>query len=219
MVEFLGPNLLGDKFVPVAQQIIKHTNSTVAAVRQAAAYGIGIMAEKSGAAFQGISNDALLGLKYAIEFQMPASVAEKKNKVKQFNHARDNAVSALGKIIKFQSGFVDAPALVVNWVGLLPIKNDIDEAKVQNDFLADILVSNPTLVLGEQYQRFEQIVILLSEITNEKYVTEETGKKLATIIKNMASHETFSQQFWTIVNNKLVEKAQNNIKNAINAPQ
>lgn len=84
-------------------------------------------------------------------------------------------MSALGKIIKFQSGFVDAPALIVNWVGLLPIKNDVDEAKVQNEFLAQILTENPTLVLGEQYQRFEQIVLLLSEITNEKYVTQETG--------------------------------------------
>lgn len=175
MVEFLGPNLLGAQYFQVAQQIIKHCNSTVAAVRQAASYGIGIMAEKSGAAFQTIANDALMGLKLAIEFQMPASVQEKKTKVKQFNHARDNAVSALGKIIKFQSGFVDAPALIVNWVGLLPIKNDVDEAKVQNEFLAQILTENPTLVLGEQYQRFEQIVLLLSEITNEKYVNQETG--------------------------------------------
>jgi hypothetical protein len=34
---------------------------------------------------------------------MPANVKEKKTKVKQFMHAKDNAVSALGKIIKFQS--------------------------------------------------------------------------------------------------------------------
>lgn len=107
--------------------------------------------------------------------------------------------------------------MIVNWIGLLPIKNDVDEAKVQNEFLAQILTENPTLVIGEQYQRFEQIVILLSEITNEKYVTPETGHKLATILKNMASNPTFSEQFWTIVNNKLVEKAKNNIQNAINS--
>jgi hypothetical protein len=71
MVEFLGPNLLGANYVHVAKQIIKHCHSPVSAVRQAASYGIGIMAEKSGAAFAAVSNDALLGLKYAIEFQMP----------------------------------------------------------------------------------------------------------------------------------------------------
>lgn len=66
-------------------------------------------------------------------------------------HAKDNAVSALGKIIKFQHGTVDVKSLIPNWLGLLPIKNDVDEAKLQNDLLADLLVGNPTAVLGEQY--------------------------------------------------------------------
>lgn len=215
MVEFLGPALLGSNYVLVAQQIIKHCSSPVAAVRQAASYGIGIMAEKSGPAFAAVSNDCLQGLKIAIEFQIAAAVKEKKSKVKQFNHARDNAISALGKIIKFQSAIVNAPELIVNWLGLLPIKDDIDEAKVQNELLAQILIENPTLVLGESNQRFEQVVILLSTITNEKYVTPETGAKLATVIKGMSTHSTFSQQFQTIYTNKLVEKQQENIKKAI----
>jgi hypothetical protein len=59
------------------------------------------MADKAGPHFAEISNDCLLGLKAAIEFEMPASVKDKKSKVKQFMHAKDNAVSALGKIIKY----------------------------------------------------------------------------------------------------------------------
>jgi hypothetical protein len=39
---------------------------------------------------------------------MPASVKEKKSKVKQFNHARDNAVAALGKVIRYQTANIDA---------------------------------------------------------------------------------------------------------------
>ena len=97
------------------------------------------MAEKAGHHFAVISNDALLGLKYAIEFQMPPQVKEKKSKVKQFMHAKDNAVSALGKIIKFQSATVDVTSLIPNWLSLLPIKNDLDEAKVMNDFLTNFL--------------------------------------------------------------------------------
>ena len=50
-------------------------------------------------------------------------------------HAKDNAVSALGKIIKFQSGTVDAASLIPNWLALLPIKNDIDEAKLMNEMI------------------------------------------------------------------------------------
>ena len=68
MVEFLGPDLLGPHYITVAREIIKFCNHPVAAVRQAASYGIGIMAEKAGAHFSNISNDCLMGLKLAIEF-------------------------------------------------------------------------------------------------------------------------------------------------------
>ena len=97
------------------------------------------MAEKAGPHFSMISNDCLQGLKIAIEIQMPPQVKEKKSKVKQFMHAKDNAVSALGKIIKFQSATVDAASLIPNWLSLLPIKNDIDEAKNMNELLTTFL--------------------------------------------------------------------------------
>lgn len=139
MVEFLGPAYLQSNYVFVAREIIKHCNSSIAAVRQAASYGIGIMAEKAGPAFSEISNDCLMGLKLAIEYQMPASVKEKKTKVKQFYHAKDNAVSALGKVIKFQAATTDVASIVPNWLTLLPITHDVDEAKTQNEFLASML--------------------------------------------------------------------------------
>ena len=93
------------------------------------------MAEKAGAHFTSVSNDCLQGLKIAIEFQMPPQVKEKKSKAKQFMHAKDNAVSALGKIIKFQSATVDVASLIPNWLSLLPLKADLDEAKQMNEFL------------------------------------------------------------------------------------
>lgn len=82
MVEYLGPTFLGAHYFTVAREIIKYSNSNIAAVRQASSYGIGIMAEKAGPHFADIANDCLIGLKLAIEYQMPASVKEKKNKAK-----------------------------------------------------------------------------------------------------------------------------------------
>lgn len=51
MVEFLGPDVLKDHYVTVATQIIKFCNSPVPALRQAASYGIGVMAKNGGPAF------------------------------------------------------------------------------------------------------------------------------------------------------------------------
>lgn len=103
MVEYLGPEVLGAHYANVAGQIIKFCSSPVAALRQAAAYGIGVMAKNGGAAFATVVNECLLGLKQAIDYQMPAAIQEKKSKAKQFKHAKDNAVSALGKVIRYQT--------------------------------------------------------------------------------------------------------------------
>jgi importin-5 len=140
------------------------------------------MAEKAGSHFASISNDCLMGLKNAIEYEMPANVKEKKSKAKQFKHAKDNAVSALGKIIKFQQATIDINSLIPNWLSLLPIKDDVEEAKQMNELLTDLLQQNPIAVLGQSYERFELIVILLSEIYEKKFLNEETVPKLSILI-------------------------------------
>jgi hypothetical protein len=77
----------------------------------------------------GLVKDAcLMGLKNAIEFTMPTNVKNRKTKEKKFNYARDNAISALGKIIKYQTNTIDPVTIVPNWLGLLPLRVDIDES-------------------------------------------------------------------------------------------
>jgi hypothetical protein len=56
MVEYLGPEVLGSHYSNVAAQIIKFCASPVAALRQAASYGIGVMAKKGGATFATVVN-------------------------------------------------------------------------------------------------------------------------------------------------------------------
>lgn len=60
-----------------------------------------MIAEHGGQAFGGLSNTCLTALKVAIEFAMTPEIKAKKSKQTQFHHARDNAVAALGKVLKF----------------------------------------------------------------------------------------------------------------------
>ena len=203
MVEYLGPEILQQHYVTVATQIIKFCNSTVPALRQAASYGIGVMAQKGGAAFSQVVSICLEGLRVAIEYQMPEHVKAKKSKAKQFNHARDNAIAALGKVIRYQTANVDAQAIIPGWLTLLPIKHDVEEAKIQNEILAEMLTEHPQVIIGEQYQRFEQVVVILGEILDKKYITEQTGVKLATFIKNAAADPNLGAHFKVIYENKL----------------
>lgn len=101
MVEFLGPDFLGPVYPQIVQQICNYTNSKYAAIRQAAVYGIGMVAQHGGQTFSPLSMLCLQSLKTAIDFPLDASTKEKKSKLTQFHHARDNAVAALGKVLKY----------------------------------------------------------------------------------------------------------------------
>ena len=66
-----------------------------------------------------------------------------------------------------------------------------------------MLQEQPQLVLGEQYQRFEQVVLIISDILNKKYLNDDTTVRLATLVKGMAADPTFGPQFQLIYQNKL----------------
>ena len=210
MVEFLGYQYLGEHYPTVARQIIHFCNSPVPAIRQAASYGIGIMAQNGGDAYKLVSNDCLAGLKTSIEYHPPAG--DKKSKLKQYNHAKDNAVAALGKIIKYQTATIDPSQFVPHWISMLPLKNDLEESQGQNEILAQILTEQPQLALGEQFQRIEQIVLILGEILQKKYIKEDTGKLLATFVKNASVDPTIGPHFKTIFDNKLSNEAKERIQ-------
>jgi len=216
MVEYLGPDILQQHYVTVATQIIKFCNSPVPALRQAASYGIGVMAQKGGAAFSQVVRVCLEGLKIAIEYQMPEHVKQKKSKTKQFNHARDNAISALGKVVRYQTANVDAQTIIPGWLNLLPLKHDVEEAKIQNEILADLLLEHPQALIGDQYQRFEQLVVILGEILDKKYITEQTGVKLAGFIKQATADPNLGSHFKVIYENKLSQESQARIQKAMN---
>jgi len=67
MVEFLGPEVLGNHFGSVAEQIVNFCGSDDSGIRQAASYGVGILAQHGGSAYSNINNVCLQGLKTAIE--------------------------------------------------------------------------------------------------------------------------------------------------------
>ena len=73
--------------------------------------------------------------------------------------------------------------MIPNWLNLLPLKSDIDEAKIQYEILATIIQENPTLVFGDSYQRLEQVVSIFGEIFQKKYLNEQSGVKIASILQ------------------------------------
>jgi len=80
MVEYLGPDFLGPMYPNIAQQICSFSSSKFSAIRQAAVYGIGMIAQHGGAHFATISQLCLDSLKESISYPMDAATKEKKSK-------------------------------------------------------------------------------------------------------------------------------------------
>lgn len=101
IVEFVGQDLAGTKWSALADALIRFSNDSDDTVRQAAVYGLGMLATHSNQqTFQTMSQSILQSLNNSIA--MPLGKSKK-----AYSHARDNAISAVGKIIRFQPKSVD----------------------------------------------------------------------------------------------------------------
>jgi hypothetical protein len=107
MVEHLGPNYFSAQdYGIIVHTVCSFANNKSASLRQASAYGIGVIAQHGGHAFAAHADVCLQALKGAVEYGMSGKVHEKKTKQEQFYHAQDNAVASIGKVIKFQTQYV-----------------------------------------------------------------------------------------------------------------
>lgn len=206
MVEYLGPDFLGPLYPQIVGQICNYTNSKYAAIRQASVYGIGMVAQHGGNAFAPLSQQCLLSLKTAIDFPIDAATKEKKSKATQFYHARDNAIAALGKILKHQSGCVPMNDLVPFWMSNLPLTHDMEEAHIANKFLAEAMLKGPQFILGNNAERLEKLVMILGEICWKKQCEPETLDMLSVVIANMSQDVNVAGTFKTLCETKLSEE-------------
>lgn len=95
----------------------------------------------------------LQSLKAAIDFPLSSKIESKKIKQTQYQHARDNAIASIGKIIRFQTSFVMSNAqlqgnLVSYWISLLPFTHDEEEAQKNFEYVSDFLHADPGMILG-----------------------------------------------------------------------
>ena len=72
------------------------------------------------------------------------------------------------------------------------------------------------MILGEQFQRFEKLILILGEILQKKYVKEETGIKFAQFLKKAASDANLSAGLQQIIENKLSQESKERILQALN---
>ena len=171
LLEHLGYENLGDQFKSCFETLLRYSKSDNAVYRQAANYGFGIAAKFCPEGFKEYKDQVLECLKYGIDYP------KNESSTSEFHHARDNSLSALGKIMKFFADDINVAEIFPYWLNQMPIEHDHEEAKEMNDFLAEVLISNPKLVVGEQLSLVPKLIAMLAEQTTERTMNAETMEK------------------------------------------
>ncbi|KJH49786.1 HEAT repeat protein, partial [Dictyocaulus viviparus] len=180
-----------EQFVPLMLQCLVDEYPEV---RQAAAYGFGIMGMVGGAEYLNTVTNALEPLATMVSNPDARSTEEGSG-------ATDNGIAAVAKILKYSGANVDISQVVPAFLSWLPTHEDVSEAPYIYGYLADLIESNHPVVLGEDNCNLPRIVfIIVSAFTLEALPPNDEGaavaQRLQHILKVLRSN---SEMFEAVV--------------------
>ncbi|RXN29889.1 importin-5 [Labeo rohita] len=175
-------------------------------VRQAAAYGVGVMAQFGGESYRPAFTEAVPLLVGVI--QSPDSRA------KENVNATENCISAVAKVMKYRPECVNVNEILPHWLSWLPLNEDKEEAVHTFNYLCDLIESNNPIVLGPENANLPKIFIIIADgVANESIKGEDgCSKRLANVIRQVQ----VSGGLWTQCVSALNETQQKAIQDLLN---
>ena len=185
LIEYIGQDMLGDAVWNSMYKIITDlvTNKDVA-IRQAAAYGIGIFAKFTSKNFDNYSEGLINSLYNAMNIKNDEEEEDENEEYNTFGMSFDNMVSSIGKIIKYQFNSIVVQKrldeLINKWIKNLPIKYDDTEKEQQHEWLAELFLEKRQLIKEEYYSHYFETLVKIYEMKE----TSEKAKSMIKIIFN-----------------------------------
>ncbi|XP_070711530.1 importin-5 [Pempheris klunzingeri] len=175
-------------------------------VRQAAAYGVGVMAQNGGERYRPFCTEAIPMLVRVIQ----AADSRSKENV----NATENCISAVGKVMRFRPECVNVSEILPHWLSWLPLNEDKEEAVHTFDFLCDLIESNNPIVLGPDNSNLPKIFLIIADgVANDSVKSEDAcSKRLANVIRQVQ----VSAGLWTQCVSMLNETQQKAIQDLLN---
>ncbi|KAF6021838.1 hypothetical protein EB796_019853 [Bugula neritina] len=124
-------------------------------VRQAAAYGAGVMAMCGQNAF----TETLKGMVPLLVNIVQDTEARNVENV----FAAENAISAITKICKYTQGVVDPNEVIPLWLSWLPVSEDTDEAEHVYGYFCDLFESHHAGLFGENGCNLPHLVTVIAQ--------------------------------------------------------
>ena len=211
MAEFLKQDLLSKIWGDICNILIKYSPHSDYEIRNASCYGLGVFAQATKENFENYGKNVVQAIINVIN--LPIDKKLKKTEKENLKFARDNAVSALGKVIKYhgQEFPNELSTLIDLWINSQPIKKDKEEAKLNIKFLLDILMKEPNKVLGDNNKNLGKIIVILTEGYKTDSTDEEMDKNIEQFTTGIKNNNEFNNILLNTVK-KQKEKLRNKMK-------
>ncbi|XP_061745785.1 importin-5 [Nerophis ophidion] len=176
-------------------------------VRQAAAYGVGVMAQYGGESYRPFCTEAIPLLVRVIQAT--------DSRLKENVNATENCISAVGKVMRFRPECANVNEILPHWIKWLPLNEDKEEAVHTFDFLCDLIESNNPIVLGPDNSNLPRLFLIIADgVANESVKSEDAcSKRLANVIRQVQ----VSGGLWAQCISTLNESQQKAIQDLLNA--
>lgn len=166
-------------------------------VRQAAAYGVGVMALYGEDKYHQVCVSAIPRLAQACQIEFDSSDFMSRC-------AQENAVSAVAKICRhLPEGLINLGDILPLWLTWLPIVNEDDEAVYVYEYLCELIMANNVHILGENHRNLPQIVSIFASAFGSQVLAdyEAVLNQMMVILKQVQS----SPETWTAILGMLTE--------------
>lgn len=183
LLEFMGAAKLGATlWKQLAETVLQYVGRPEHELRQAACYGVGNLAKCGGVLFPEIAVYCLTVLAAAVE------IKEDKKKQTLWVGAKESAIVAIGKILKYQTGAVPFAEIWGRWLAYLPVKEDENEAKEVHGFVAEHTLSSPDSAIGPSGANLFHLIRIFVTVYPTDLVTVEAKTKIAAAIKQLGAN-------------------------------
>ena len=168
------------RYVPaVLPAFLEYASDESAEVRQAAAYGLGVLAQHcSSSTFNELSQQQAAARLLQI-IESPDAFNDENSS------ASDNAVSALGKLCR-RSDTISAVA-TPRWLQSLPLRSDRDEARAVHCMLIELCEATDVHLLGSSNERLPHIIVVFGQILGTDLIDDGMSSRIATLLKQVRS--------------------------------
>ncbi|XP_011304534.1 importin-5 [Fopius arisanus] len=167
--------------------MIQYVTDKSGEVRQAAAYGCGVLGQFAGEAFAPACAEALPRLIEVIN--------EPGSRAPENLNPTENAISAVTKILKYNNKAINVDEVLPHWLSWLPVVEDEDEAPHVYGYLCDLIEANHPLILGPTNANLPKLISFFAEALFQDAMPSDNPviERIVGIVKQIQSNDSMFQ--------------------------